>query len=266
MSKLNIADAILDINQGLRRIHLATTFGWLDVKQRYRRSVVGPFWLTVSMGVMIGTIGIVFSQIFKSPTEEYMPFLAIGMIIWAYFIATLTEGTFAFIHAEGIIKQIQIPFFTHVLRIIWRNLVILAHNMVIIPIVFLATGKSITFVSLYSIIGIALMTANIAWIILLLGILCARFRDLPQIIASVTQVLFYFTPIIWMPNLIPARTSLYLLTLNPLHHLFEIVRAPMLGNFPTIENWVVATILAIIGWSFTIVVFGKLKNRIAFWI
>jgi lipopolysaccharide transport system permease protein len=260
------AIALTDITSALSKYSLVGMLGWQDIRQRYRRSALGPFWLTVSMGVMIGTIGVVFGQIFKSPIQEFLPFLAIGMILWGFISSVITEGCTGFIAAEGIIKQLPIPLFVHILRMIWRNSLILAHNIVIFPLVLLAVGKPLSSVALIAIPGFLLALINIAWIALVLAVICARYRDLPQIVSSLLQVIFYLTPIMWMPNLLPQRAGLNFLDLNPIYHLLEIIRSPLLGQLPTTTNWIASLAMALIGWVTAIAVYGRYKRRIAYWL
>ncbi|MDM2732973.1 ABC transporter permease [Citrobacter sp. Cy070] len=266
MINLFISPAFLDVTAAIKRYSLVGMLGWQDVRQRYRRSALGPFWLTISMGVMIGTIGIVFGQIFNSPMQEYLPFLAIGLILWGFVSSVVTEGCTGFIAAEGVIKQLPIPLFVHILRMIWRNILILAHNIVIFPLVLLAVGKPIGLIALIAIPGFLLALINLIWIALILAVICARYRDLPQIVSSILQVVFYLTPVMWMPSLLPQRAGLYLLDLNPVYHLLEIVRSPLLGQFPSATNWVISLLLALIGWCVAIIVYGRYKRRIAYWL
>ena len=109
MSNQTAAGAVQDILSALKRFSLIGTLGWQDVRQRYRRSSIGAFWLTISMGVMIGTIGIVFGQIFKSPMNEFLPFLSVGLILWGFISTVITEGCSGFIAGEAVIKQLPIP-------------------------------------------------------------------------------------------------------------------------------------------------------------
>src|SRR5690606_6277438 len=125
---------------------------------------------------------------------------------------------------ERIIKQLPIPLFVHVLRVVWRNIIILGHNFIIFPLVLLFFGKPIGWVALLSIPGLFLIVLNVTWVSLILGILCTRFRDLPQMVSSVLQVLFYITPIMWMPALLPNRAGTHWLQYNPIYHLLEIFR------------------------------------------
>ncbi|WP_255581016.1 ABC transporter permease [Caballeronia sp. dw_276] len=258
--------ATADIVASLKRYSLAGMLGWQDVRQRYRRSAVGPFWLTISMGVMIGSIGVVFGHIFKSPMSEFLPFLAAGMILWSLISSVISEGCTGFISAEGIIKQLPIPLNVHILRLLWRNLIIFAHNLVIFPLVLLAVGRPLNLIALISIPGLALITINLMWLALILAVICARYRDLPQIVASLLQVLYFLTPIMWLPHSLAPDMQAYLLDLNPLFHLFEIFRAPLLGQLPTAANWEVSIGLAFVGWAVALFVFGRYKSRIAYWV
>jgi ABC-type polysaccharide/polyol phosphate export permease len=266
MNNRPTASALLDILAATKRISLVGVLGWQDVRARYRRSALGPFWITLSMGIIIGTIGIVFGQIFKSPMHEFLPFLTIGLILWGFINAVITEGATGFISADHIIKQLPIPMFVHIMRMIWRNLLILLHNLVIFPIVLLVFGKSLGWVALLSIPGLALGILNLSWMALLLAIVCARYRDLPQMVTNVLQVLFYLTPVMWMPKLLPPDAALYLLDFNPVYHLIEITRAPLLGVAPSATNWVIAGALAVVGWIVALFVFGRYRRRIAYWL
>ncbi|MFA6230592.1 MAG: ABC transporter permease [Rhodanobacter sp.] len=266
MQKNPVLIALADIAAATLRYPLVGMLGWQDVRQRYRRSALGPFWLTISMGVMIGTIGLVFGEIFKTPLTEFLPFLAAGMIFWNFIASVVTEGCASFIAADGIIKQLPIPLFVHVMRMIWRNILILGHNIVIFPLVLLAVGRPLSWLAVVSIPGFMLVVVNLTWVSLLLGVLCARYRDLPQIVANVLQVFFYLTPIMWMPASLPGHTATYLLKFNPVYYVLSVARAPLLGELPTLSDWMVSLGLAVFGWLVALLVYGRYKRRIAYWL
>jgi lipopolysaccharide transport system permease protein len=258
--------ALTDITAAARRYPLIGMLGWQDIRQRYRRSALGPLWLTISMGVMIGTIGVVFGSIFKTPLKQFLPFLSIGIIFWGFISTVLTESCAGFIAAEGIIKQLPIPLFAHILRMMWRNILILGHNLVIFPLVLLAVATPPDWGMFLALPGFLLVLVNLAWLGLLLALVCARFRDLAQIVTSALQVVFYLTPIVWVPKTLTSPYAAYLLNVNPVYHLIEVVRAPLLGTTPTGLNWAYAGCMAIVGWAFTLPVYGRYKRRIAYWL
>ena len=121
--------AIRDIVEGLGRWELWSTTAWYDIRQRYRRSVLGPFWLTLSMGILVGTMGILYAHLFGQSVADYVPYLALGLIAWTFIATFITEGSNVFITYSGLISQAKAPLSTHVFRVVWRNLIIFAHNI-----------------------------------------------------------------------------------------------------------------------------------------
>jgi len=263
---MSVKCALRDVTDTFMKVDLVGLLGWHDVKVRYKRSALGPFWLTLSMSIMIATIGLVFGQMFDSTLNEFFPFLAVGIILWSFITTVIAEGSLSFIHAESIIKQSQIPLFVHVLRVIWRNVLIFCHNVVIIPFVFIVMGKNVGDYFFLSLLGFLILLVNIIWMVLLASIVSTRYRDLHQIIQSLMQVLFYLTPIMWMPSYLPKENLLLFLQFNPFYHFIEIIRSPLLGMDVNIISWVVSISFAVIGWLFTLLLYGKYKRRIAYWL
>lgn len=255
-----------DVVGTFRRRSLVFLLGWQDIKQRYRRSQLGPFWLTISMGIMIAMIGVVFGQVFKTSMQEYLPFLATGIILWTFLSSSLTEGCTSFIDSAVMIRQLNLPLSLYTARVIWRNFVIMGHNAVILPFVFICMGKEISLHFLWIIPGLLLLLLNVFWMSLFLGTICSRFRDMPQIISSLLQVFFYVTPVIWMPNSLNPRSANLLMDPNPIFHLIQIVRSPLLGEPASSMNWGVSICLCLIGFVFVGYFFGKYKKRIAYWL
>ena len=246
---------------------LAAMLGWQDVRQAYRRSVVGPFWITGGMAIQIATMGVVFSLIFKSEIQNYLPFLATSVIIWGFMSSVLSEGCLSFINGEAIIKQLNIPLYIHVLRVVWKNIITLGHNLVILPLVFLVIWHGVSWQLLLVVPGLVILIANLTWLATVLGALSSRFRDLPPIITSLLTVTFYVTPVMWYPTLIGNNQLAHmLLGLNPFYHLLQIVRLPILGQTPTIENWVLSLVFALCGWAFTFLLMNRVQKKIAYWV
>ena len=263
---ISMREAMSDIAGALQKYHLATTFGWQDVAQRYRRSRVGAFWLTINMGVLIGALGLIFGTLFRAQMSEFLPFLCVGLIVWGFVSSALNEGCSSFISAEGIILQVRMPLFTHVMRTLWRNAIILGHNLIIYPIVFLAFGRMPTWHAVLAIPGFALLALNILWMMLVLAVLCARFRDMNQIVSNVLQVVFFATPVMWMPSTLPEHASKAILYLNPFYHLIAIVRAPLMGEMLEWQSWAFACGLALFGWALALVFFGRYRRRVPYWL
>lgn len=255
-----------DLVSALKSFHIITMMGGQDIRQRYKRSRLGPFWITISMAVMITTMGLVFGNLFKTDVKEFLPFLTLGLIIWSFILGSITEGCEALISAEGIIKQLPVPLHVHVLRVVWKNFIIFLHNIVIFPFALLAVGKGVSWDIFLAIPGFLLLVLNISWFLMIIAMVCARFRDMTQIILSIMQVVFYLTPVIWMPKLLSHRVGQVLLDLNPLYHLIDIVRAPLLGQVPALSSYILAVVMGIVGLVFSTIMTSKYKYRVPYWV
>ena len=255
---------ISDISAALGSSRLVVLLAWQDIRQRYRRSVIGPFWIVLSNAILIATIGLLFGQLFQANTADFLPSLAIGMILWTFLSSSTLEGCASFISAEGIVKQLPVPLFVHVQRVVARNFIIFLHNAIIIPPVLLFTNISWSWAVLLVVPGLWFLVINLLWSALLLAVICTRFRDLPQVIGNVLQVAFYLTPIVWTTSLL--RDKQWLFDYNPFYHLIEIVRAPLLGNAPSLESWLANIAMAVFGWGLALALFTRYRGRIAYWL
>ncbi|UCA47065.1 ABC transporter permease [Pseudochrobactrum sp. XF203] len=258
--------ALKDIGEAFEKYRLALIFGWQDVAQRYRRSRVGAFWLTLNMAVFIGALGLIFGTIFQSNMQEFLPYLCAGIIVWTFISTALTEGCVTFSSSDGMILQVKMPLFIHIMRSLWRNIIIFGHNIVIFPALLIIVGGGVNFNIAWILPGFLLLCINLAWMMLVLAVVCARFRDMTQVTANILQVLFYATPIMWMIKILPPHVSKNFINWNPFYHLIELIRSPLLGASPTGLNWGVAAVMAVIGWIAAIAFFGKYRWRVAYWL
>jgi lipopolysaccharide transport system permease protein len=218
------------------------------------------------MAVQILTIGLVFGLLFGAPLEEFLPFLATGLILWTFISSTISSGATSFIAGEAIVRQLPIPQYLHVMRVIWRDAIMLAHNVVIIPGVFLFFLRVPDWHLLLVIPGFLLTATFLYSTAYVIGLLTTRFRDIQQIVASIMTVIFYMTPVIWQPTALPEGTAELLLGLNPIYHFLEIMRSPILGQAPTTENWIIASSISLIAGAVAFLVARKYKNRLAYWV
>jgi len=256
--------AVGDVRDGLRLWRLAWSLGWLDIRLRYRGSVLGPFWLTISTGVMVASLGVLYSALFHMPLRDYLPFLALSQVLWAFLATMVGEACSVFTESEGVIRSVRMPMFLFAMRILVRNVLVLAHNVSVIVVVFLALWMWPGWTALLALPALPLWVINALATSLLLGGFCARFRDILPIVNSVMQIAFFLTPVIWKPEQLGAYAVW--LPLNPFYDMLEIVRAPLLGEVASPLVWAGALgyslLLCGLSWSF----FLRARGRIAFWI
>ena len=238
--------------------------GVQDIKLRYRRSMIGPWWVTISTGIMIAMLGFLWSHIFNQPIEIYLPFFTLGFILWNWISAQLNDAASGFIQFQGTIKQVKLPFPIFVLRLCVRQLLILLHNTIIITLVLLLIGKGFSWVSLMAIPGLLLVQSIVTLFAITIMIFCTRYQDMAQVVNVFTQIIFYITPILWQVEVV--RNKPYLAEWNPFYHWIEMIRAPLLGSFPTDSDilWSLASfsLLFIVALYYL----GRYRSRIALWL
>jgi len=241
--------------------------GWQDIRQSYRRSVFGQLWITVGMAVTIAAIGIVFGTIFGTPLQVFLPYLASGLIMWGLIAGILNEGNQAFIAAEGMIKQLPLPKIVYIVRVVWRNIIISAHNIIIFPIVVLIVGGSTSWALLLWPLGVFMAVTALSGLALIFGIVASRYRDLPQIVSAALTVAFYVTPVIWIRESVGDNELVNaLVNFNPLNHILQVARLPLIGQYPSIENWTWVILSAATYWTLGMVLFRRFEKRIAYWV
>ncbi len=256
--------AIDDVNGGITRWQLWFTLGWHDIQQRYRRSVVGPFWLTISMGAMVAGLAYLYVGFFGLPLDRYLPFVATGMIVFNMISSVVTEGSVVFISSSRTILQTKVPLSIYVYQMLWRNLLILAHNMCIYLILLPFFEFDLGWPTLLAIPGLLLVLIAGFWVGIIIGTLSARFRDVPPIIASIMQVAFFLTPVFWTPAALKGREVF--LDWNPFYYLLEIVRMPLLGQVPSAMMWIVVIGMNVASGAIALVFFARYRARIAYWV
>jgi ABC-type polysaccharide/polyol phosphate export permease len=261
----HLSEAAHDFERAFIDWRMWLLLGTNDIKQRYQRSRVGQFWITLSMMVMTGSLGFVYSYLFRTPIKTYLPFLATGIIAWTLLSSLVIEACGAFTTAETYLRQVPISKSIFVNRVLVRNLVIFAHNLLIAPVLYITLGGWPGWPVLLVPLGLLVIAANGFWIGLLLGTLCARFRDLPQLVASAVQIAFFITPVMWSPDQLPSRVG-WLTTANPMASLLALLRDPLLGDVPKAHDYVFGISLALAGLAVAVPFFARFRARIVYWL
>jgi ABC-type polysaccharide/polyol phosphate export permease len=264
--------AFTDLTGGWAQRELWGHLGWQDIKQRYRRSVLGPIWITISMAVTAIALGILYAGLFGNDLSVQLPYILVGFIVWAFISGCILEGAEVFIANEGLMKHLPAPLSVHVYRLIWRQTLLFAHNMLVYLVMLLVFPQPLSWTVLAVIPAFALLALNGAWVALLFGMVTARFRDLAPITQSLVQLMFFLTPIVWIyddllnsPNPAIAERA-RLAEFNPFLHFVEIVRRPLLGEDQLPRQWVIVLVITVIGWSLTLLVLRRYRSRVTYWV
>ena len=253
-----------DLADGWRKRWMWSALAVQDIKLRYRGSMLGPFWMTISTFVMVSAMGVIYSQLFHMDVKVYLPYLAVGLIVWQLLSSVITEGCDTFLQSASVIQQVPIPFSIHVYRGVCRNFIAFAHNLVLVPLGWIMLSIPIDWRLIELVPAWLLLAVNGVWISTLLGLLSARFRDIPPIIASFLQVLFFLTPVIWPVDAL--RNWRVVATLNPLFAAIDVVRGPLLGVPTADSSWIILGIVTFLGCGGSFLLFARFRSRIAYWI
>lgn len=262
--KTNFQRAVSDLIEGMASIHIWPALGWQDVLQRYRRSLLGPFWLTISTGILIAAMGPLYGRLLSQDLSAYLPFLTVSMVLWGAINQGVQEASLAFISAEGFIKQVKLPYSVYVLRVVWKNLIVMLHNLVVVVIVLALFNTPLGFGMLLFPAAVFVFLLNAVWVGILLGMLCARFRDMPLIITNVMQVAFFVTPIMWQRNMLGRHA--WAADFNPLFHVLETMRAPLLGVPASVASWTFVGAMTVLGYTVTLMFYTRYRARISYWL
>ena len=283
--------ALQDARAGLRAWRLWTHLGWQDVRGRYRRSIIGPFWMTITMATTTVGLGILFSELWHDSLSTYLPYIGAGLIVWGFIGGCLQDAPESFTVSDEMIKQVPVPFTALVLRMVWRQFIILAHNMVVYVVILAVFFRALStpnytmsgdpcrpgglpchpglgWNTLLAIPGFALTVLAMVAASVTLGIVAARYRDIKPLIGAVVQLLFFFTPISWpMDTLIQQiGDKQWIVQVNPLLNFLQIVRQPLIGQQIDWWNWVIAVALTALAWLLAAYMMRRYRHRIAYWV
>lgn len=264
LSEGKFSTAFTDVVAGAVQWRLWLYLAWIEIKLRYRRSILGPWWITLSVGIFILSLGIVYSRLFHQDFKQYLPYLVTGYILWTFISTCIVESLEVFNHSGAYIKQFRLPYSTYIYRLLTKNIFILGHSALIYVITFIYCKVPVNLNILYFLPGFLLVGLNLMWCSLLLGMLAARYRDVLPIVTSVLQVIFFISPIAWRPEFI--NESSKLIKLNPIYYLIDLVRAPLLAQPPNMASWEFGIIAMIVGGFLTLLFFGRYRSHIPFWI
>ncbi|RDI61743.1 galactan export ABC transporter permease subunit Wzm/RfbD [Nocardia pseudobrasiliensis] len=269
----SFARAFKDFRSGFAQRELWLSLGWQDIKQRYRRSVLGPFWITISTAVQAAAIGLLYATLLNQPLREYLPYVTVGIIVWNVIEASILEGADVFIANEGLIKQLPSALSVHVYRLVWRQFLFFAHNLAIYAVMLVAFGvwRDLHWTVLLAIPAIVLIFLNAMWVSIAFGIFSTRYRDIAPILGSLTRMLFVLTPVMWSAKVLhnqggSVSERARLIEIVPTYHYLEIVRAPMLGEPIVLRHWLVVLAITVVGWALAILAMKRFRSRVPYWV
>jgi len=254
-----------DVVESIRLWRLWTHLGWGDILKQYRRSFLGPVWISLNTGIFIVVFSLIGAQLFNLPLQSYIAYFCTGHVFFSFFSSLISEGCQTYIASEAFLKQTPYPKMAFVLRVVWRNLIMLAHNFPVVLGVLWWAGLLPDVRLGWFALGLVVTTAAGTLLVALLGAIAARFRDVPMIVTSIMQIAFFVTPVMWQPQQLTERAQLVVL-FNPLAALLDMLRSPMLGQVPPQSAVLLAiATLAVLALLY-LALYLHARRRIVYWL
>lgn len=260
-------ETVIDYFRGVSNWQIWNYMALADIRRRYRRTVIGPFWTTLSLAIFVTSMGLLFSVLWKIDIKSFLPYFASGFISWTFVSCIITEGCSTFITMEGLLKQVPLELSCCSMLVVVRNFWIFLHQIVIYIIIAFIFHVPFTSSTWLVLPAFFLLFFTGIWVSMLLGAFCARYRDVQQVVTSLLQISTFVTPIFWPEHQLGGSMKAYLLVNgNPLYHYVSLIRQPLLGNAPHLLSWIVVTLITFSGWLATLWIISKKRRQLVFWL
>ena len=248
-----------------RLVRKSFLWAWLDTKCQYRRSRIGPFWETINVLVTIAGLTLVYSAIFGGNLIAHVGYIGVGVVVWSAINAIITEGCQAFVRNSALVTTTNIDAEVYIGRTVSRIFITFAHHFIIYFLGIVFRIVPLTWISLLSLLGIALVFINAFWVVTVLAFICARFRDVQLIVRNLLQLAFFVTPVFWDYHRVAADHR-FIFDLNILFHFLQIVREPLLGHIPEIRSYLVVAVVTGMGSALALLLQRRMRAELAFFV
>ena len=255
-----------DLKEAIVRYRLAIELAKTELLKSYTRTLLGPIWETISLGILMFLMAFIWSKLIKTE-GNYVIYLVTGMIVFRYISQILNASTWMFIERADIVKCFNIPYSSYALaKVIYSVFIFFHHLPLIIIFSIFYDNNFLNKNLLYLIYSIPIILITSYSVSILVGMLTARFRDVMSLINTITSVMIFFTPILWSPDQLDSRTQLFVVDPNFFYHFIEIFRQPFLGNAPSTFSIYYTLIFAISIFIVASLMIRKFQYRLKYWI
>jgi ABC-type polysaccharide/polyol phosphate export permease len=257
-------EAMSDLRESIKLLPMAFYFAWSDTRARYRRSVLGPFWIVFATAVGVTGLAYLWSQILKVDPAVMIPSLTIALVIWQFVSGAVVESPSAFVRNAHVIRNIRTPFLLFPLQQLMRQLINFGHNFLLVAVVMAIYVRDWSLIQLLFFPGLILVCVNLMWLMTVIAIVGARFRDLEPLVGAIMPMMFFLSPVVYRPEYL-SPDSLILL-LNPFAYFIIAIREPLQGSVPQPNIYIGLVLMAAIGWLLALQLLARRRSRIAFWL
>ncbi len=256
-----------DLWRSLKAPEFWTISSWLDIVVRYRQSRLGIFWMLVPSFAYIWGIGAFFATMRSDPLSHFVAHVAIGYAIFRLVHLVLNDATSAFAAASSFILDGRVRLTDFVLRVLAKALFFFAMSLPAVALALFVAPELHAAGFALALLSFPLVLANALWIAVVFALVGARLPDLTQLVGTVFMFAFLLTPIIWDAAMMPPDSVRGMFVrFNPLFHMIEIVRAPILGHaVEPLTLWVMIG-MTVAGWALAAFAYRRYARFVPLWI
>ena len=265
----SLADSWNDVAEGFLKWRIWTALSWAEFRNTYNRTLFGVAWVAISFAIFIGIKLVIFGAVLKPDNAaSYNLYFAVGLCMFQYMSQSITAASAVFSSSKNWILNDRLPFTVYVFKAILREFYNFAFSISIVAglmVYYAWNGQySLPGHAWVSLLALATFLFNAVWVKMLLGMMGTRYRDVGQLIQAMMRPMFFLLPIFWYPERMGRLFDI--LWWNPLYHFMEIFRNPLIDPEINYESWIYVGVLTLIGWTVTLAVFAKYRNRIVLWL
>lgn len=258
------AQAIEDLVGAIRLRGVWSYLALTDVTQRYRQTLLGPLWNSAYLVGQAIALSLVFGAVFHSPLTDLLPYILAGMTAWLVGPGAILDSSQLILGAAGTIKNQNLPYLVYAFRQTARNLILFGHNVFAFLVIMLFFHHLPLFnpIVLLTVLAVALSCLPYS---LMLGMLCARFRDFGQLVMNFSPILFFMTPVFWRTETVTGLRRL-IFVYNPFYYMLNLIRKPLLGGWADLTDWLAVGAIFVVGWVLCLGFLQLLRHRIPYWV
>jgi len=253
-----------EVAGALSRLDLAFHLAWSETRSRYRRSVLGPFWLVLGTLIGVGGLGFVWGAIFDVDRATFIPSLSIGLVTWYLLSASVTESASVFYANRNLILNIPVSSLLVSILLLFRQLINFGHNLAVVVVALLIYPQHLSLSAFLALPGLVLVSINLLGVIQIAGYVGARYRDLGPLLNAIMQPLFFITPVLFRPEQL-GRGAI-ITEFNPFTYWLSLIRDPLMGTAPSVFTWFVVITMTILCWMAVLAMTVTKRQRLAYWV
>lgn len=199
-----------------------------DLRVRYTRTRLGPWWSAVAQGALIGGISVAVALIAQEPVRDYLPRIAVSLLVWTFIANVFLESIELFTVERGLLLNTRISELSLVIRVVWRQVLLSLYNLPVVVVCVVIGGTAPTLRILLLPLMLLITGVGLVFPSLLIALLTLVRRDFAQMIPAIVQLLFFVSPVMWQT---PSTGRLNLISsVNPIAWTLEAIRGLVLSS------------------------------------